>query len=63
MTNNIVSAASPPTFAKSREGWGTHCAVCHRKAGPPAGIHLYQSSYRVPETYGTIITADVIGIR
>ena len=21
---------------KSREGWGTPCAVCHRKAGPPA---------------------------
>jgi hypothetical protein len=20
---------------KAREGWGTHCVVCHRKAGPP----------------------------
>jgi hypothetical protein len=27
----------PPTLRKkSREGWGTHCVVCRRKAGPPA---------------------------
>src|ERR1019366_2952197 len=26
--------ATPPS-EKGREGWGSHCAVCHRKAGHP----------------------------
>ena len=33
-------AISLPPFAKSREGWGTHCTVCHRKAGPPTTTSL-----------------------
>jgi|ERR1700693_4273702 len=32
----MVRSVCHPPFAKSREGWGTHCVVCHRKAGPPA---------------------------
>ena len=32
----MVRRVCHPPFAKNREGWGTHCVVCHRKAGPPA---------------------------
>src|SRR6266403_1073041 len=32
----MVRSVCHPPFAKSREGWGTLCVVCHRKAGPPA---------------------------
>src|SRR6266853_2122499 len=32
----MVRSVCHPPFAKSREGWGTHCVICHRKAGPPA---------------------------
>ncbi len=38
----MVRSVCHPPFAKSREGWGTHCVVCHRKAGPPA-IHHHDS--------------------
>jgi hypothetical protein len=32
----MVRSVCHPPFAKSREGWGTHCVVWRRKAGPPA---------------------------
>jgi len=32
----MVRSVCHPPFAKGREGWGTLCVVCHRKAGPPA---------------------------
>jgi len=49
MSSCIKYLCRPP-FVKSREGWGTHCTVCHRKAGPPAlGIPLLQ-----PAAEGTL---------
>src|ERR1700693_5607950 len=45
----MVRSVCHPPFAKSREGWGTHCVVCHRKAGPPAiGVWGTKLSTRLP---------------
>jgi len=45
----MVQSVCHPPFAKSREGWGTHCVVCHRMAGPPAKQVSGTLPYMCPE--------------
>ncbi len=61
----MVESLCLPPFAKSREGRGTPCAVCHRKAGPPAPIPEmrvhFLTALAVSVPLG-IITAFLMGI-